>query len=51
MDKKPIITIDDDDEDLEFIVRAFSELNKENEIIVFNEGLKFLDYSIKMIKD
>jgi CheY-like chemotaxis protein len=44
MDKKPIIIIDDDDEDLEFIVRAFSELNMENEIIVFNEGLKFLDY-------
>lgn len=44
MDKKPIIVIDDDDEDLELILLAFSELNIENEIIVFNEGLKFLEY-------
>jgi CheY-like chemotaxis protein len=44
MDKKPIIIIDDDDEDLELILEAFSELNIKNEIIVFNDGLKFLEY-------
>jgi CheY-like chemotaxis protein len=44
MDKKPIIVIDDDDDDLELILLAFSELNIENEIIVFNDGLKFLEY-------
>ncbi|SOD90522.1 response regulator [Spirosoma fluviale] len=44
MDKKPIIVIDDDDEDLELILLAFSELAMENEIIVFNDGLKFLDH-------
>jgi CheY-like chemotaxis protein len=44
MNKKPIIVIDDDDEDLDFILQAFSELNIENEIIVFNNGLKFLEY-------
>ncbi len=44
MNKKPIIVIDDDDEDLEIILKAFSELKVENEIIVFNDGLKFLEY-------
>jgi CheY-like chemotaxis protein len=44
MNKKPIIVIDDDDDDLELILEAFSELNIENEIIVFNDGLKFLEY-------
>ncbi len=44
MNRKPIIVIDDDDEDLEFILEAFSELNIENEIIVFNDGLKILEY-------
>jgi len=44
MNKKPIIVIDDDDEDLELILKAFSELKIENEIIVFNDGLKFLEY-------
>jgi len=44
MDKKPIIIIDDDDDDLELISLAFSELNIENEIIVFNNGSEFLDY-------
>jgi CheY-like chemotaxis protein len=44
MNKRPIIVIDDDDEDLELILAAFSELNIENEIIVFNNGLKFLEY-------
>ncbi len=44
MNKKPIIVIDDDEDDLELILQAFSELNIENEIIVFNDGLKFLEY-------
>jgi CheY-like chemotaxis protein len=44
MNKKPIIVIDDDDEDLEIILQAFSELNIENEIIVFNDGQNFLEY-------
>lgn len=44
MDKRPIIIIDDDKEDLELILQAFSELNIENEIIVFNDCLKFLEY-------
>lgn len=44
MNKKPIVVIDDDDEDLEIILQAFSELNIENEIIVFSDGLKFLEY-------
>ncbi len=44
MNNKPIIVIDDDDDDLEIMLQAFSELNIENEIIVFNDGLKFLEY-------
>ncbi len=44
MNKNPIIVIDDDEEDLEFILQAFAELNIENEIIVFKEGRKFLEY-------
>ena len=44
MNKKPIIVIDDDDEDLEFMLSAFSEMKIQNEIIVFNDGLKFLEY-------
>ncbi len=44
MNKKPIIVIDDDNDDLELILQAFSELNIDNEIIVFNDGLKFLEY-------
>jgi len=44
MNNKPIIVIDDDDEDLELILNAFSELKVENEIIVFNDGSKFLEH-------
>ncbi|MEJ7829684.1 MAG: response regulator [Segetibacter sp.] len=44
MNKKPIIVIDDDDDDLELILQAFSELDVENEIIAFDDGLKFLEY-------
>ena len=50
MNKRPIIVIDDDKEDLELMQQAFSELNTENEIMVFNDGLKFLEY-IKVTKD
>ncbi len=44
MNKKPIIVIDDDEDDLELMQQAFSELKVENEIIVFDDGLKFLEY-------
>jgi CheY-like chemotaxis protein len=44
MNKKPIIVIDDDDDDLELILEAFSELKVENEIIVFRDPEKFLEY-------
>jgi CheY-like chemotaxis protein len=44
MNKNPIIVIDDDDEDLDLLKDAFSELNVENEIIYFNDGLKFLHF-------
>lgn len=44
MNKNPIIVIDDDKDDLELIQQAFSELNIENEIIVFDNGLEFLEY-------
>lgn len=44
MNKQPILVIDDDKEDLELILQVFSELNIENEIIVFNDGQKFLEY-------
>ncbi len=50
MNKNPIIVIDDDNDDLELIQQAFSELNIDNEIIVFDDGYKFLEY-IKKTKD
>ena len=50
MNKKPIIVIDDDNDDLELIQQAFSELNIDNEIIVFDDGYKFLEY-IKKTKN
>lgn len=50
MNKKPIIVIDDDQDDLELMQQAFSELNVDNEIIVFDDGLKFLEY-IKTTKN
>ena len=44
MNKKPIIIIDDDQEDLELAEQALAKLNVENEIIVFDDGFKFLDF-------
>ncbi len=44
MNKDPIIVIDDDEDDLELLQLAFSELNIENELIAFKSGLKFLEY-------
>lgn len=44
MNNNPIIIIDDDTEDLEIIKQAFSDLKVENEIIVFDDGFKFLDF-------
>ena len=43
MKDRPIIVIDDDPDDLEFIQNAFSSLKVENEIITFSDGFKFLD--------
>src|SRR5688500_2653945 len=40
----PIVIIDDDDEDLEMIQQAFQELKVENEVVIFNDGFKFLDF-------
>jgi len=44
MNKNPIIIVDDDTEDLELIQQAFAELKIENEIIVFDDGFKFLEF-------
>ena len=44
MNTNPIIVIDDDDEDLELIIQGLVELKVENEIVVFNNGYKFLEY-------
>ena len=44
MNKNPIIIVDNDDGDIELLKIAFTELNVENEIIVFNDGCKFLEY-------
>lgn len=44
MNSKPIIIIDDDDEDLDFIKDALEQLAVENEIIIFNDGFKFLEF-------
>src|SRR5947209_3841691 len=44
MNRKPIIIIDDDKEDLELLTEAFAQLNIENEIIVFTDGFAFLDF-------
>jgi len=43
----PIIVIEDDLEDREFLKDIFSELNFKNEIIFLEDGEKALDYLIK----
>jgi len=44
MNNKPIIIIDDDNEDLDLVKQALLDLKVENEIIVFNDGFKFIDF-------
>lgn len=44
MDNKPIIIIDDDNEDLELFKDALAQLNIDNEIIVFDDGFEFIDF-------
>jgi CheY-like chemotaxis protein len=44
MNKQPIIIVDDDTDDLEFLSQAFIDMKVENEIIVFDNGFKFLEY-------
>ena len=44
MNKNPVILIDDDKDDRELFEQAFSELNLENELIIFDDGLKFYDF-------
>ncbi len=44
MNKNPVILIDDDKDDIELFEQAFSELNIENELIIFDDGLKFYDF-------
>jgi CheY-like chemotaxis protein len=44
MVNRPIIVIDDDGDDLSLIQDAFAALGVENEIVVFNDGFKFLDF-------
>ncbi len=41
---RPIIVIDDDEDDLFLINGIFTSLTVENEIITFNGGFKFLEY-------
>jgi CheY-like chemotaxis protein len=40
----PIIIIEDDEDDQEFIAAVFEELNYNNEVIFFGDGEKALDY-------
>jgi FOG: CheY-like receiver len=44
MNYNPIIIIDDDDEDLDLIKDVLMQLNVENEIIVFNNGIDFIEF-------
>lgn len=44
MNNKPIIIIDDDNEDLELIREALETFSIENEIIAFSDGYVFLDF-------
>ena len=44
MNHNPIIIIDDDKEDLQFLQDAFTDLQVENEIIAFEDAEEFLVY-------
>ena len=44
MTKNPIIIIEDDQDDCELIVHAFKDLNVENEVKFFHNGLDALNY-------
>ncbi len=44
MNANPIIIVDDDPDDIEFLKQGFIDLKVENEIIVFDNGFKFLEY-------
>lgn len=44
MNSKLIIIIDDDDDDLNLIKEALAQLNVDNEVIVFDDGFKFIDF-------
>ena len=44
MNKDAIIIIDDDEDDLELLELAFQELKIENQVVIFNNGFKFLEY-------
>ena len=44
---KPIILIDDDDDDLSFIVDSVQALGIKNQILTFKDGQKAFDYLIK----
>ena len=44
MNHNPIIIIDDDKEDLQFLEDAFADLKVENEIIAFDNAEEFLVY-------
>ena len=50
MNNNPIVIIDDDADDVEMFKQAFGELEVENEIIVFRDGLEFLDFINTMDK-
>ena len=44
MNTNPIIIIDDDKDDLQFLKEAFSDLEVENEILAFEDGEEFINY-------
>ena len=44
MESKPIVAIDDDDDDLELIENALKALDVKNKIICFNKSVKALEY-------
>lgn len=44
MNSKPIIIIDDDTEDLDFVKEALALLGVANEVIVFDDGFEFISF-------